>query len=159
MIHKPITFILAAFLLRGIGCRHADSLSSTLASLGQDIILVDDLNTLAQDNTAAEILDASLSGDQLQLKVRFSGGRTEHGFTLFGAKGFLKSKPAQAELVLSHDSQDDSGEALITQKICFGLAPLRKHYRETMGNGDTILLRIYEPGRRDAFKALLVYTL
>lgn len=65
-----------------------------------------------------------LQGDSLMVRVQYSGGCREHGFTL-NHQAFA---PMAAELWLEHDDHDDACEALVTDWI---LRPLPDELRGT----------------------------
>ena len=73
---------------------------------------------------AFEFLRVELDGDLLTIEVSFSGSQKRHDFELIGAGEFMESSPIQTQLVLSHDSNGDLGEALITEELIFDLKPL-----------------------------------
>ena len=63
-----------------------------------------------------EFLQVELKGDRLTIEVFFSGSHTGHDFELIGTGEFMESWPIQTQLVLSHDSKGDVGEALLTKR-------------------------------------------
>ncbi len=113
--------------------------------LGVGLILANQLNTLslADDYRLAEpiIIDRSaydmafqdpfefrqveLTGDLLTIEVSYSGGHKEHDFKLIGTGEFMESSPIQTSLILSHNSNGDLAEALLTKELVFDLKPLK----------------------------------
>ncbi len=77
---------------------------------------------------AFEFFRVDLDGDLLTIEVSFSGGLKTHDFVLIGAGEFMESYPIQTQLVLSHDSNGDLGEALITKELIFDLKPLKEAF-------------------------------
>jgi hypothetical protein len=116
--------------------------------LGVGIIVANQLNplSLANDYMAIQpvVIDRSayesssrdpfdffrvdIDGDLLTIEVSFSGGQISHDFELIGAGEFMESYPIQTSVVLSHDSNGDLGEALITKELIFDLKPLKEAF-------------------------------
>jgi hypothetical protein len=73
-----------------------------------------------------------VQGDTLLARVMHSGGCKEHSYELLWAGGFQKSAAGevQAELVLAHDANGDSCEALLNRTASFDLGPLKQRWRE-----------------------------
>lgn len=73
-----------------------------------------------------------LQGDTLVARVMHSGGCKQHTYELLWNGGFQKSAAgeAQAELVLAHDANGDSCEALLNRTASFDLGPLKQRWRE-----------------------------
>lgn len=155
MICKLFVFSAIVFLLTS-RCDQQDPVSALQEEV-QEVILFDNRNVFSSTEDPASIQEASIQGDQLSLKVTYSGGGKKHDFTLFASEGFLESSPVQAELFLSHYAHGDSCEALITEELLFNLSPLKKLYKSMYQDNGPILLRIYEPGETDSFKVLIIY--
>ncbi|MHA1946097.1 MAG: hypothetical protein ACXAC6_16100 [Candidatus Hodarchaeales archaeon] len=116
--------------------------------LGVGIILANQLNPLSLANDYMTIqpvvIDKSvydtssrdpfdffrvdIDGDLLIIEVSFYGGQISHDFELIGAGEFMESYPIQTSVVLSHESNGDLGEALITKELVFDLKPLKKAF-------------------------------
>jgi hypothetical protein len=73
-----------------------------------------------------------LQGDTLVARVMHSGGCKQHAYELLWNGGFQKSAAgeAQVELVLAHDANGDSCEALLNRTASFDLGPLKQRWRE-----------------------------
>lgn len=73
-----------------------------------------------------------LQGDTLVVKVMHGGGCKPHTYELLWNGGFQKSAAgeAQVELVLAHDANGDTCEALLTRTASFDLGPLEQRWRE-----------------------------
>ncbi|HYO70382.1 MAG TPA: hypothetical protein VEU33_30315 [Archangium sp.] len=73
-----------------------------------------------------------LQGDTLVVRVMHSGGCKPHTYELLWNGGFQKSAAgdARAELVLAHDANGDSCEALLNRTASFDLGPLKQRWRE-----------------------------
>ena len=66
-----------------------------------------------------------LDQDLLIMEISHHGGVKDHTFVLIGSGDFMESAPIQTTIVLSHDANGDSGEALVTKKLIFDLKPLK----------------------------------
>ena len=85
-----------------------------------------------------------LQGDTLVVRVMHSGGCKPHTYELLWNGGFQKSAAgeAQVELVLAHDANGDTCEALLTRTASFELGPLKQRWREqNKGEHGTVELR------------------
>lgn len=73
-----------------------------------------------------------LQGDTLVVGVMHSGGCKQHTYDLLWKGDFQKTAAgaAQAELVLAHDANGDSCEALLNRTASFDLGPLKQRWRE-----------------------------
>ncbi|WP_375770960.1 hypothetical protein NR798_08670 [Archangium gephyra] len=73
-----------------------------------------------------------LQGNTLVARVMHGGGCKEHTYELLWNGAFQKSAAgeAQAELVLAHDANGDSCEALLNRTASFDLGPLAQRWRE-----------------------------
>jgi hypothetical protein len=75
-----------------------------------------------------EFTQIGLNGDILTIEFTYTGGLTNHIFELVGSGDFAESVPIQTTLVLSHDTQGDSGEALLSKELTFDLKPLKEAF-------------------------------
>jgi len=66
-----------------------------------------------------------LVGDAVEVQTSFSGGCGEHLFAVSGGCEFTASDPPQTTVILHHDAQGDSCEALVTQDVLVSLSSLR----------------------------------
>lgn len=71
-----------------------------------------------------------LEGDTLTINVQYVGGFEEHEFELIGTNKFMESEPVQVNILLSHNANNDSGEALITEELTFNLTPLKEAWQQ-----------------------------
>lgn len=87
--------------------------------------------------------ESTLRADTLSLSVSFTGGCRDHRFELVAWSGWLESDPVQANLLLSHDGEDDPCEAEISRDLRFDLTPLREDYRAAYQTvSDTVILNL-----------------
>src|SRR5262245_13871186 len=90
------------------------------------------------------LLEATLTGDILTLRVGFSGCSPDHRFTLYAGRYFQESIPVQTPLVLSHDALGESCEAYFERTLRFDLDPIRlAHIRDYRGPG-VVILRFHD---------------
>ena len=71
-------------------------------------------------------------------------GCARHDFTLVADDPFRGRDPAQLDVILAHDGNNDRCEAYPTETYAFDLTPVRTLYRETYGtDAGAILLRFH----------------
>lgn len=75
------------------------------------------------------IEQVNITCDELRLKVTYGGGCMEHEFKLAAWDYFLESVPVQANILLSHNANDDPCYSLITETLPFDLSTLKDEYR------------------------------
>lgn len=109
------------------------------------IILANGSNPNEWDMDPYSIEDANIEGDILQVRVRYGGGCREHEFQLVAYSYFMESDPVQADILLSHNSNNDPCFALLTETLTFDLSPLKDEYlRMYPGDPDgTIILWLH----------------
>jgi len=97
----------------------------------------------------ATLEDFVVSGDQLDVRVRYSGGCADHDFKLVAWGGWMESYPVQVKALLSHDARDDPCDAVVSKDLSFDLQPLKRAYQESYGTGDpgstTLILSLDNP--------------
>ena len=83
-----------------------------------------------KDDIAIKSLE--VQGDTLVARVMHSGGCKQHTYDLLWSGTFQKSAEGtnQVELVLAHDANGDSCEALLNRTASFDLTPLKRQWRE-----------------------------
>jgi hypothetical protein len=72
-----------------------------------------------------------INDDILKVEVSFGGGCAAHDFTLIALPGFMESSPVAANVLLSHDANNDLCEAWLTEELRFDLASLKEAWQET----------------------------
>jgi hypothetical protein len=90
------------------------------------------------------IRSVEVQGNTLVARVMHSGGCKEHSYELLWNGSFQNSAAgeAQAELVLAHDANGDTCEALLNRTASFDLTPLQQRWREqNKGEHGTVELR------------------
>ena len=95
------------------------------------------------------LLDASLDGDILTVRLQYPGGCAIHEFDLLAVGGWIDLPDAgptptvAMELRIAHDDHGDRCEALLTEVLRFDLSPLRAAYRRDRGTGPArVILRL-----------------
>lgn len=114
---------------------------------GDPIILANGANPEDWDLDHFGIERVNITCDKLQIKLSYGGGCREHEFKLAAWSYFLESFPVQANILLSHNANDDPCLAIMRETLNFDLTPLKDEYRR-MYPGDIqgcIILRLYRP--------------
>lgn len=89
------------------------------------------------------ILNAQVQGDELQLKVQYSGGCNEHTFALIGPLTIPTGTPTPILSYLHHSANGDACEALINRDLVFDLTPLKGRWQIVTGKtSGTIALTV-----------------
>jgi hypothetical protein len=123
----------------------AGSESAIIIAFGEDV------SGYPQDDW--DLVDGSLVGDTLELRVRYAGGCEEHRFRLLAVDDWIDLptfgpiSTYGVPLLLSHDANGDACEAALTGTLRFGLEPLRDAYRDRYGAGPARLLLQITDGR------------
>ena len=76
-----------------------------------------------------DILEAGITGDTLNVQVKYSGGCSEHDWTYCWDGAFLESQPVQVITKISHDDKDDNCDALPETLLQFSLADMKASYQ------------------------------
>lgn len=99
--------------------------SIEIASCGSiDVIGIDDIDKLPMD--ALSIEEARIDGDELLLKLHYSGGCEQHNIKLVLMPIFCGTPPIPPPtLMIYHNANDDPCDALITKEYCFSLLSLQ----------------------------------
>lgn len=72
-----------------------------------------------------------INDDILKVEVSYGGGCAAHDFALIALPGFMESSPVAANVLLSHDANNDLCEAWLTEEVRFDLASLKQEWQET----------------------------
>lgn len=107
------------------------------------VVLVDVLpSAIPQDSYA--LLDASLQGDLLVLRVGYSGCSASHPFTLYAGRAFAESIPPQTWVILAHDDLDEPCDAYFEATLQFDLDPIRWEHLRVYGGWGVVQLRFVD---------------
>jgi hypothetical protein len=96
----------------------------------------------------------AINEDKLALDISHGGGCKQHAYALFmSPPAFLKSFPAQANLYLQHEDNDDPCDALLRPKPSFDLRPVADLYQKLYRRRDPIQINVYgyfrgQPGEK-----------
>jgi len=120
----------------------------------QTILIDNDLFQNAQRDKY-NITNTHIQGDTLEITLQYSGGCEEHKFSLIGTGEFLdlmQAEPVQTSIFLSHNANNDSCEAFITEVLFFDLTPLKDAWQQLyQKDSGTMIISL------DGFKYPLVY--
>ena len=98
----------------------------------------------AAASDAFRLLEANVSGDLLELEVEYGGGCREHLFEIIAdPNAFLESDPVQANIYMTHESNNDLCRALVRKKLTFSLQPLKEAFRALYPNANSLTLNIH----------------
>ncbi len=113
-------------------------------SINQDAtdILLDNSLYQSAPRDSFTIMSLFLDGDILTINITYGGGCEDHIFRLIGSNEYLASSPAQTYVLLSHDANNDSCEALLWETLEFNLVPLAWKYQE-FHKADSETIRIH----------------
>ncbi len=136
----------------------ACSRSSPLEPREEQLPLLDASGANTSRTDPAEILSAAVMGDRLRVEVRYGGGCKEHHFSLLQPGAFRESSPAQIDLALAHDAQDDPCRAQVGRILVFDLSPLKQLYEDSYGEAHGMIeLYLYAPGATQPVQPPLRY--
>jgi hypothetical protein len=100
-----------------------------------------------RDNLSLQRLE--VRGDQLELRVSYSGGCELHDLKAVAWGGWMESFPVRIRAFISHDSRADPCDAIVTREVRFDLRPLQTAYQEAYGTGvpgkTTLIIELANP--------------
>ncbi len=146
IIKKFKIFKYSLILIYSFGCNSTDP----QMNYDEKVILVEAINVDDWANDPVRIDSASIINDLLSLKVQYGGGCKEHFFKLIIPKGIEKSNPPQTTLLLLHDSNGDSCEALISEELRFNLIQY-KEYLLSAFNISEIIIKFHQSDIRISY--------
>jgi len=97
-----------------------------------------------------DLLDAHISGSELQVTIRHGGGCMRHVYSAFMTPSTLmQTRPGTVSLYIRHDDPGDMCDALLQPALRFDLRPIAEAYRRAFNHrGDIpIVLSDYEGDR------------
>ncbi len=109
-----------------------------VAGAGPDLLL----DVLGVDSLWVE-------GDSLHLAVSYGGGCEEHDFSALAADAFAESEPPQLSVYLRHEDHDDPCDAIVSQRLAFGLAAVEALFKSHYGGTGPYFLSVSWPDWRD----------
>ena len=134
-MRKTILILLAVYG-GAASCRNQKSTSmdntppETLAAyftqqIQHPLVIQEVANTDGLRHDAFSIAGMRINGDTLLVDVTFSGGCSQHVFTMSTNKQWLKSMPPQIHLELTHDGHQDACRELFMGTLRFDLTTIR----------------------------------
>ena len=84
----------------------------------------------SSSNDSNTISNIELIDNILNIKTSYSGGCENHEFELIGINIFMESDPVQTNIRLSHNANNDTCEAYVTEELSFDITPLKEAYQE-----------------------------
>lgn len=75
------------------------------------------------------IWNAAIENDSLCLDVSYVGGQKDHVFKLFAYNRKIQENRFYMDLILSHKSNNDSDQSVVSTTLRFDLSPLKRKYR------------------------------
>lgn len=76
--------------------------------------------------------------------MSYGGGRKDHVLEAFRALVFLEDDPPTTEILIAHDTTNDSCEAMVWQKQAIDLMPLRKAFQSIEPQDDALSVDAFE---------------
>jgi hypothetical protein len=108
-------------------------------------VIVSDLSPPEIQWDGFTVTDMRIAGDRLALTIEYGGGCQEHQFWCYmSPAAFLESYPAQANLYIRHNANDDFCDALLTQQLIWDLSSVRDLYLAHYGSLDPITINVYD---------------
>ena len=113
-----------------------------LYPVDSDIIIDENLHVNAHRDSII-IHNVKINQDRITFNISYGGGCQNHEFLLIGTGVYAESYPVQTQILLSHNSNNDTCLALFTDFLTFDLTPLKQHYRNMYSEDSaTIILHI-----------------
>ena len=111
--------------------------------------IVANIGNMKVESTSVQILKSKIEGNQLLLKIGYSGGCAEHTFEFVGSEMISKSLPPIRNVLLVHNT-DDSCRGYIERELIVDITALT--YKQESGSqiklhfqgSDEYLLYTYE---------------
>jgi hypothetical protein len=117
-------------------------LNDLLYPSDSDIIIDKNLYDDAHRDPVA-INEAKIIQNKLLFNISYGGGCQDHEFLLIGTGEYAESYPVQTQILLSHNSNNDTCLAFFIRFVTFDLTPLKQHYQNVYKEGSaTIVLHI-----------------
>lgn len=88
-------------------------------------VVLDNNFVQPKENADFKVLEASIEGDVLTMKVSYSGGCKTHVFNAYFNGMYMKSMPPKASIYIEHINDNDLCKELITEEIQFNLTNVK----------------------------------
>ncbi len=130
---------------------------NNIRGFSSSVRLINAENNSVIDKDLANVKNVSLVGDELIFDIEYGGGCEEHELNLFAYKEIMKSNPAQVTVRLSHNSNGDMCEALISKNVSFDLSSLKKYLKQNFNIQDKVLLLLFDPSGKPIQSQVIEY--
>ena len=121
-------------------------LDALLYPVDSDIIIDENLRANAHRDSII-IHNVKINQDRITFNISYGGGCQDHEFLLIGAGVYAESYPVQTQILLSHNSNNDTCLALFTDFLTFDLSPLKQHYRNLYSEDSATIILHIEGGK------------
>ncbi len=109
--------ILIAFSGLVFGCEDDEEVASD--EVNDNYLLINSPTATITDSDPFQLLGVEVNDQVLMIDVSYSGGCEDHIFEIVWPQIITAVFPPDFEVVLNHNANDDSCEALITQQLEF----------------------------------------
>lgn len=126
------SLIIFSIVLILFGCKSHKNAKNSINQSNSETMLK---ARIGDDNTASDltqILDISIKGNVLAIKVSYSGGCKDHTFDLIGSPNISKSLPPIRTIQLKHTANGDDCKKLEERILEFDLSDLA--YKQESGS-------------------------
>lgn len=89
-----------------------------------------------------EASQPKLKGDVLQLDVSYGGGCEDHFFTAYSTGKFDDASPVNIDLFISHDANNDSCEAYLSEQLEIDLSTIKEAFLVTYPDAESRVMNI-----------------
>lgn len=147
-----LRIVLSCIVVTALGCvpsvessDDAQSVSHTAASDAASndspaethaIQLVDEQD-LPATSDAFDVVDATIDGDTLRLRVFYGGGCEPHTFAVSVSREWTGDSPVTTNVFIAHDAHGDMCEAAITKELLIDLSDLKRAYLDAHPGSDS----------------------
>ncbi len=132
-------------------------IKNNASGFSNSIRLINEENNSIIDKNLLNVKSVLLTGDELMFDVEYGGGCKEHELNLFAYKEIMKSNPAQVTVRLSHNSNGDMCEALISKNVSFDLSSLKEYLKQNFNIQDKVLLLLFDPSGKPLQSQVIEY--
>ena len=102
-------------------------------------IVIDDEQFQSAPRDTFLINNVQIYKNFLKFNISYSGGCMEHIFKLISTS-FMESYPVQVNILLSHEDNNDSCEAWITEILIYDISPLKVSWQKLYNEKNGIII-------------------